>query len=64
VITLIDDAGEVVYTEAKQVDGFKSSINGVVVDPLRDLAVKPLSLDGSEPTIVVQEYGCLDRSGQ
>ena len=59
---LIDDAGEVVYTESKQLDGFDfdGSIQGVVIDALRDLVIRPLPLEGSERTIVVQEYGCLD----
>ena len=58
---LIDDAGELVYSEKKQVARDESLIPGVVVDPLRDLVIEPLALESSEPTIVVvQEYGCLD----
>jgi hypothetical protein len=59
--TLIDDAGEVVYSEQTQIERDEPFIPGVVVDPLRDLVIKPLPLKKSEPTIVVvQEYGCLD----
>jgi len=59
--TLIDDAGEIVYIEHTQIERDEPFIPGVVVDPLRDLVIKPLPLKKSEPTIVVvQEYGCLD----
>ena len=59
--TLIDDAGEIVYDERTQIERDEPFIPGVVVDPLRDLVIKPLPLKPSEPTIVVvQEYGCLD----
>ena len=61
VATLIDDAGEIVYLEETQIERDEQFIPGVVVDPLRDLVIKPLPLERFEPTIVVvQEYGCLD----
>jgi len=59
--TLIDDAGEIVYIEQTQIERDEPFIPGVVIDPLRDLVIRPLPLEPSEPTIVVvQEYGCLD----
>jgi hypothetical protein len=59
--TLIDDAGKIVYSERTQIERDEPFIPGVVVDPLRDLVIKPLPLKPTEPTIVVvQEYGCLD----
>jgi hypothetical protein len=56
----IDDAGEVLYNESKKVERDDPFVYGVVVDPLRDLVVKPSIMEGSEPTIVIQEYGCLN----
>jgi hypothetical protein len=59
--TLINDAGEVAFS--KQTD-FSNSVGswpiGIVVDPLRDLVIERQELEGSEPTLVVQEYGCLE----
>jgi predicted lipid carrier protein YhbT len=64
---LIDDAGEVVYSRAVQVNGgeekglgVKSWFHGVVVDPLRDLVIETRPFADSEATLVVQEYGCLE----
>jgi hypothetical protein len=60
VTALIDDSGELVYSERKQVDRYDSFLPSVVVDPVRDLVTEPLPPEGPEATVVVQEYGCLD----
>lgn len=61
VVALIDDTGAVVYSEDTVV--FESTELwpvGIVLDPHRDLVIEEKQIEGSEPTLIVQEYGCLE----
>ena len=58
-LALIDDAGDVVYSEVTKADPTQPRPIAVVRDPLKDLVVELLP-EGSGRLLTVQEYGCLD----
>lgn len=59
-IALIDDAGEVAYSEAANLDDSGFWPLGAVIDPLRDLVIERPVGDDAVGVMTVQEYGCLE----
>jgi len=59
-VALLEGAGELPYAQSKSRDTSKTWPIGIVTDPLRDLVIEERVLDGSTPSAVVQEYGCLE----
>jgi hypothetical protein len=58
-VALIDDAGEIVYSEETGFGDAASWPLAVVREPSRDLVVESQLFEGSENLVTVQEYGCL-----